>query len=512
MNYYYLLLLFPFLISCHSTPEKTIHLGQGIMAGEASTTSIILQARLTKKRTLVLGDLDGMQGVGTFEISEDKGMGRILQEITLGAHAENDFIVKTKVIGLAPNTHYYYRLIYGAENSKRQDTSKIASFRTLGGRAMQTETSIAIVTGMNYYHFHYGKYDSTKAYKGADKTLGYPALEAIRKRKPDYFVGTGDNVYFDHPNSTGFARAVDKGTAPHPGGYEGKEVVDEKGMRRKYHEQFSQARFIDLFQEVATYWEKDDHDYRFNDADPQAEFPISHELGIKNFREQVPIVDPKNPAAKTYRTHRINKDLQIWLVEGRDYRSSNKREDGPEKTLWGKEQLTWLQETLLESDATFKVLISPTALVGPDDAYKKDNHVNHQGFRYEGDAFFSWLGENDFLQKNFYIICGDRHWQYHAQHPSGFEEFSCGALVDNNARAGRLAGDPKSTDPDALIKQLYIQGTKESATGGFLEMSLKLEEASPKLIFRFFDEKGASLYTVEKTRIIGKLMLTETTV
>ena len=65
--------------------------------------------------------------------------------------------------------------------------------------------------------------------------------------------------------------------------------------------------------------------------------------------------------------------------------------DGPDKTLWGAEQIAWLKSTLLESDATFKLLISPTPLVGPDDAYKIDNHTNHKGFRHEGREFFKWV-------------------------------------------------------------------------------------------------------------------------
>ena len=263
-------------------------------------------------------------------------------------------------------------------------------------------------------------------------------------------------------------------------------------MRKKYHEQFYQLRFRELFSETATYWEKDDHDYRMNDADPTTDFPISHVLGIKNFKEQLPVVDPASDGV-TYRTRRINKDLQVWFVEGRDYRDANSKEAGPDKTLWGKEQLEWLKSTLQASDATFKILISPTPMVGPDDAYKKDNHVNPLGFRHEGEAFFNWLLENDFLQKHFYIVCGDRHWQYHAKHPSGVEEFSCGALVDNNSRAGRLAGDPNSTDPDSLIKQYYVQGTKEQATGGFLLVRNSLGE-HPSLHFEFYDDEGTLLY------------------
>jgi len=101
---------------------------------------------------------------------------------------------------------------------------------------------------------------------------------------------------------------------------------------------------------------------------------------------------------------------------------------------------------------------------------------------------------------NAVVVCGDRHWQYHAQHPMGIEEFSCGALVDNNSRAGRMAGDPKSTDPDALIEQYYVQGTSEEATGGFLYIKNTMGE-HPQLYFEFYDDMGILLYKHVKTAL-----------
>ena len=168
----------------------------------------------------------------------------------------------------------------------------------------------------------------------------------------------------------------------------------------------------------------------------------------------------------------------------------------------GSEQLAWLKQTLLESDATFKILISPTPMIGPDDAnqagrqaeghdtFKRDNHSNPQGFQFERDAFFDWLEENDFLDKHFYIISGDRHWQYHSIHPRGFEEFSTGALVDANSRLGRYLGDPESNDPDALIEQPF---TSPEPTGGFLEVTVT-PGAEPAAAFRWFDERGVLTY------------------
>lgn len=482
------------LVACQHKPDtQAFYLGQGLMAGEATATSVIVQARLTQHPEPVQGYSVGQSGFGNFEIGTDPEFLASSTSGQLAASPGNDFILKHQFSDLEPGTRYYYRLHFGPEN-KPENTSQTATFRTLPGAGSQAGVSFVAVTGMNYYHHHFGKYEGAAAYAGEDKSLGYPALEAIRAIGPDYFIGTGDNVYFDHPNEQNFERAVRDGKNPHPGYFDGKEVTDEAGMRRKYHLQFSQPRFRELFSGLATYWEKDDHDYRINDSDPYTEFPISHELGIRNFREQLPVTPPSDSGAVTYRTHRMNQDLQVWLLEGRDYRSANAMQDGPDKTLWGKEQLEWLQRTLLASDATFKIIVSPTPLVGPDDAYKRDNHVNHDGFRFEGDAFHTWLRESGLIENGLYLVCGDRHWQYHAMHPGGVEEFSTGALVDNNARAGRLAGDSRSTDPERLIKQFYIQGTAEEATGGFLHVSVGRSTGEPTLTFRFYDEHGKLLY------------------
>lgn len=84
---------------------------------------------------------------------------------------------------------------------------------------------------------------------------------------------------------------------------------------------------------------KDDHDTLVNDSWPTME---------TNFMGD-----------KTYRTVRWGKDLQIWMVEGRDFRSPNTMEDGTEKTIWGAEQMAWFKRTVQASDATFRVLTHP---------------------------------------------------------------------------------------------------------------------------------------------------------
>ena len=485
-----------------------MELGHGLMVGAVDDTSAILQSRLTSTNRLVdrrWSGVLGIDGVARFQVSAGTDFTDSIETPWLSALPENDYIVKVKVDGLRPETRYHYRLVYGPDRS-RLKKSAAASFTTLGGRTGQVSYGFVLATCMHYSKFHYTGQTARPPYSGPDKALGYPALAAILALEPDFFVGLGDNVYYDGPGSGHQMRG---------------RAETQHQLRMKHQEQYSQPRFLDLFARVATYWMKDDHDYRFNDSDPVNPVRVyaqdrigaypkenlyprhsgsghapSHELGVRMFREQYPVVDPRASDTVTYFTRRVNRDLQIWMVEGRDYRSPNDFPDGPQKTIWGKEQKEWLKRTLLESDATFKVLLSATPMVGPGYAYKQDNHVNPKGFRYEGNEFFRWLTANRFSPNRFVIICGDRHWQYHAVHPSGFQEFSVGAMIDSNAIPGFLPGDPESSDPEGKVKHLYHY---EEPTGGFLLMEIgRTGEGRARMDFTFHDEKGKLLYTHAK--------------
>ncbi|WP_417375658.1 alkaline phosphatase D family protein [Gimesia maris] len=474
--------------SIHSESKTVLpQAGMGIMVGEVTSETALVQVRLTKTDKLVDRDVPGMPGVVIFSLSpyeNEKTASKHVDTQVVKAAAEHDFIARAAFNGLMADTEYECKTRIG-ETEEQMHAGPTARFKTLPGASKTTPVDFVVVTGMNYAKFHgddridqkqHLEENNTKLpqpYSGPDKHLGYPALETILKLKPDFFIGTGDNVYYDTP---------DKPRA---------KTIPE--MRQKWHEQFVQPRYRDLFAAVPTYWEIDDHDYRIDDGDNTGEHHPTPAEGRAMMLEQLPVAPMLDTEAKTYRTHRLNKDLQIWLPENRMYRSPNAMEDGPEKTIWGAEQKAWLKKTLKESNATFKLLVSPTPMIGPDDLRKTDNHCDIGGFRHERDEFFNWLKENGLDQQNFFIVCGDRHWQYHAIDPSGFEEFSSGALVDANSRLGRKAGDPKSTDPEGLIKQPYLQ---EPRSGGFL--LVKVTPSNKKdpatLSFLFHDEKGKLLY------------------
>ncbi|MCG6156389.1 alkaline phosphatase D family protein [Rubinisphaera margarita] len=461
----------------NSASADEIYHAQGEMVGEPTTTSVLLQSRLTALPGPELdseGDLPGADGVARFEWSTTPGFKNARKTDWLQARQEQDFIVRAEIQDLLPGTRYYYRLIYGSDRSNTK-TGPRREFQTLPGGDAEGHLSFAMGSCQNYAFFMHGKNGKSGAAPDEDRRLGYPAYQAMLDLKPDFFIGTGDIVYYDH-----FAKTAAQ-TLPE--------------LRKKWHEQFRFPRMVAFFARTPAYWSKDDHDFRFNDADRTgSRLPLT-DTGIEIFREQMPIHPADDSKSPTYRTHRVHKHLQLWFVEGRDYRSPNKMEDGPEKTIWGAEQKKWLQKTLKESDATWKVIITPTPMVGPDSKNKKDNHANLAGFRHEAGEFFDWLKKNK-LQDHVMTFCGDRHWQYHSIHPSGMHEFSCGAINDENAISGSYPGTANSTDPDGLIRQPFHY---EKPSGGFLHVSIGNASDPAALTIAFHDDEGESLYEFSRS-------------
>jgi alkaline phosphatase D len=196
---------------------------------------------------------------------------------------------------------------------------------------------------------------------------------------------------------------------------------------------------------------------------------MTFEDGLRIFREQVPMGE-----GPTYRTFRWGEDLQIWLVEGRDFRSPNTLPDGPGKSIWGQEQKEWLRRSMRQSDATWKLLISPTPIVGPDRENKNDNHAN-DGFASEGDEIRRWLAGH--FPDNGFVLCGDRHWQYHSVDPeTGVQEFSVGAASDEHA------GGTPGLDPE------YHRFHR--LAGGFLAVTVDRPQGIPTITFRLLDVDG----------------------
>lgn len=355
--------------------------------------------------------------------------------------AATDFTHQFPLTGLKPGTVYHYAAETAGPSGSPAHGTLRGRFETAPAPGQAAEFTFCVLTCMMYAHL--------------DHSDGFHIFPAIAAQHPKFLAFTGDNVYYDSEEP----RAVRADVA-----------------RYHWERMFSLPRHVDLIRNVATYWEKDDHDTLRDDCwpatPPMGRFTFAE--GQQIFRQQVPLGEVP------YRTFRWGKSLQVWLTESRDFRSPNTMPDGPEKSIWGRAQKEWLKRTLLESDATWKVLISPNPLVGPDRQNKHDNHAN-DNFQNEGAEFRAWAKEH--LPDTLFVICGDRHWQYHSVHPqTGLNEFSVGPASDEHA-----SGTP-GLNPE------YHRFHR--VKGGFLSVTVR-----ERLIrFQHHDVKGAVVYRWEKER------------
>ena len=442
----------------------------GTRVGEVTENSAIVWTRLTKhpqrNNEGVKFDKKGPKNaadnvpVETIEGACPGTPGRVRVryslKVTLGdaketdwvdVNEETDFIHQFQLTELQPNTTYYYACEAAELGKTKVHSSFQGKFYTAMSPSTPSDFRFCVMT--------------CQGYPDRDHEDGHPIYPSMLALEPKFVTMTGDLVYYDNDAPSAVTPAL---------------------ARLHWERMFSLPRLVAMMRSSSSYWLKDDHDTLTNDSWPGRKAgELTFAEGQKIFRQQAPL------GPQTYRTFRWGRDLQIWFTEGRDFRSPNRMEDGPEKTIWGAEQKAWFKQTVKESDATWKILISPTPLVGPDRKGKNDNHSN-AGFTHEGDELRQWIKEN--TPDNFFVICGDRHWQYHSVHPTaGTQEFSVGAASDSHA--GGTPGEDKNYHRFHRVK------------GGFLSVELKTAKKQSEIVFQLRDVNGKVGYETSFRRDVS---------
>lgn len=441
-----------------------LYFGSGAKVGEITSNSAIVWTRLTTiPKQNEEGLIPGTAGEVRVRYSDRKALKSLTTTDWAPVDEDNDFTVQIRLSGLKPNSRYYYTLEGRATpdgDVVSTSTAEKWSFITAPAPDARAPVRFQVTTGQDLR---------------ADRTYKYMA-----QQDPAFLVATGDNVYYDSKSAL-------------PGNNRARTIQQ---AFQAYQRMYGMPWMKKYYEHVGGYFEKDDHDYRFNDSDPYQTVKggdggrvqagredsdwLSHEEGIHVFKKVWPMSDP------TYRTFRWGKGVQIWLLEGRDFRSANRMPDGPDKTIWGAEQKGWLMNTLAASDADWRIVISPTPIIGPDRPTKTDNHANKNGFWTEGQAFLDWIKDEGL--RNVVLICGDRHWQYHSvdqRNGRNIPEFSCGPTCD--AHTQKVV--PPEVSPDFTgVEQPYA-----ASKGGFLTVSYSEDRT---LAFEFYGETGLPFYAV----------------
>lgn len=444
-----LLLALAPLVSPAPQDADGIGLANGVKVGEVTSTSAVLWTRLTAVED-ALDRVDGWQEGLAFEeypwrvpgaVGEvrfvfgpagDDGEKQVTEWTAVSARS--DSCHQVPVEGLAPGVTYEVV----AQGRDGDETCRFeASFTTAPAAGSEDAVTFVISTCQDFP-------------RRDDRARGHRIYRSMLALDPAFFVQTGDTLYYDKPKP--FAK--DMATA-----------------RYKWNRLYALPNLREFHARVPSYWMHDDHDVLKDDCWPgQVYGELTWDQGLSIWREQVPM------GPLPYRSFRWGRHVQIWLPEGREYRSPNRMEDGPEKSILGEEQWRWLERSLRASDATFKLYVSATPVVGPDRKRKNDNHAN-AGFKTEGDRLRALLSSIP----GAVVINGDRHWQYHSIDPAtGLREFGCGPASDAHA-GGFKRSLQEEWQPFLRIK------------GGFLSVVADGERA----LVRHHDVDGAVVHETE---------------
>lgn len=432
--------------------QEAPYFASGIKVGEATNSTAIVWVRLTREPEARFhlnkmftegvdpafrdnqGDpmptnvVPGIRGTARVHYWKEDTPDQRLVTSWKAATSDTDFSVQFQLNDLLPGIRYRFEVeskaIADASADASADLTRVSeqgSFYTADSETSERPVQFIVTT--------------CQAIRSIDSgTDGHKAYLQMLSLKPNFFVHTGDIVYYDKvPLCKNQAQARAKWN-----------LMFAYGYKRQFH------------RNVTSYFMKDDHDTLKNDCWPgQTYGDLTFDQGLSIFREQVCMGE------STYRTVRWGKHLQIWMTENRDFRSPNRMPDGPNKTILGDEQKQWLKRTISESNATFKFVISPGPLVGPDKKGKSDNHAN-DAFQNEGQELREFLAS----VPNSYVICGDRHWQYCSQDPeTKLIELGCGPVNDEHD----FGGDPGY---DARYHRYF------GSRGGFLGIRIEGHRAT----------------------------------
>lgn len=437
-------------VTANLVTAEAPYLGMGAKSGEVTANAAIINIRLSES----IGQqrnhgIPGKLGKARIQYSLSEQITPSFLSEWRSSDSANDYYLQYQLTDLESNSQYYYRAELVDSVTKKTRFSEVFSFKTAPHSDRREDIHFQVTT--------------------CQSSQGLPVYDVMRRQSPDFLVSAGDTVYYDKFD-----------------------VRSKEEAYWLYQKDYGTPYTINYFAQTSSYFMKDDHDYRYNDADPQSDRAINtesyvwgpngldsdlkradktwltHEEGIDIFKQAFPSSD------LPYRTFRWGKGVQIWLLEGRDYRSKNKMPDGPNKTIWGERQKTWLKETLLASDADFRVIISPSPLIGPDKPHKIDNHANENGFMVEGRTFMDWMIDKDIVDNTFFV-CGDRHWQYHSIYKDQVHEFCSGPTSQFQVQ---YVPKPEG----GVIKQPY-----NGPTGGFLAVKYETDKS---ISFEHYGETG----------------------
>ncbi len=413
-------------------------LPQGIAVGDISSQNALLWLR-TEGPAIVRVEWASLSAwERASKMATVMGPGFRTAELT--TTAETDYTLTIPLEDLSPATRYrYHVLVRSADQATRQFSASLAAngeFVTLPDEKTSAAVTFAWSGDLG---------GGGRCRQGADE---YPIFDVIRRHNPDFFLFLGDTIYGDHICPS----------PPNEPGADFKAATLEMYRRRHRYQREAEAlrRFL---RTVPVYVVWDDHEVKNNFAGP---FEVQMPAGRQALREYWPIASPAHDPHRLYRRVRYGADLELFILDTRQYRSRNADPDGPDKTMLGAAQLQWLLDGIQDSTATWKALATSVPLSIPkggdmtvpgSDGWAGGS--DGTGFERERQVIVDAILKHRI--KNVVFLAGDVHWtQANAYDPDqdgvvDFREYIAGPL---SAPPGRFAPTRDELHPTQLFYEV----------------------------------------------------------
>lgn len=306
-----------------------LEITHGVSSGDVTTHSAIIWARGL--------EVSGSTLAVEYDTDESFSNARRAEPVPLAADA--DFTGKVLLKDLQPGTRYYYRArhVVGTEQSEPVTGTFVTAPEA------NTASDIKFV------------WSADLGGQGQCRRPEYFIFNNLSDAQPDFFLFLGDTAYNDE-------------RCPSPPNLPGSDFIantlEEYRAKQKY--QFADKPYQKARAASSLYVIWDDHEVTNNFAGTTVD-PKRLAIGRQVLLEYFPITLNTQDPNRLYRSFRWGKHMEIFILDTRQYRSDDKLPDGPEKTMLGQEQLAWLKESLKQSDATWKFIVSTVKLAFPSD-------------------------------------------------------------------------------------------------------------------------------------------------
>lgn len=329
--------------SCRNGPEprlKSHPFPHGVASGDPDADGVVLWTRVSRQALLEAGVHERVVPV-RWELASDDGFGRIVASGAHDARPELGHSVHVEVGGLEPGRPYWYRFITAGEASPAGRTSTLPAAGTAADRLR-----FAFASCQNYEQ---GFYTAYRHMAGEDL---------------DLVLHLGDYIY---ERRFGNSRVRE---------HEAGEVHTLDEYRARYALYRSDPDLQAAHAACPWVVTTDDHEVDNNwagdtpedDQDPE-QFLLRKAAAFQAFYEFMPLRRtsmPSGPAIPLSRRLRFGDLADFHILDGRQYRSDQACGDGrrtmcaealgPERTMLGAAQESWLFDGLAASRSRWNVL------------------------------------------------------------------------------------------------------------------------------------------------------------